>query len=115
MTTKTERFREIAAKHTDQWGDTSGYLWHETPPGPITVDGHVIEIVESTNFNSTATEQELYAGPDMQHQWVIVEFEGDYYRLKGIYDSWDGGGWEDWQRIESRQVTKTEWVEVDDD
>lgn len=107
---KTERFRGIAKKHKTQYcseGDV--WAWYETEPGEVEVDGHNIEVLESTNFN-VETE---YAGPDLRNIWVIVRFENELYRLKGIYDSWSGSEFEDWQRIEARPVTKIEYVELD--
>lgn len=106
---KTERFREIARKYVGDWGDDGPYAWYETKPGTLVVDGHEIEVIESTNFNA----DETYAGPDRENIWVIVKFEDELYRLEGIYDSWTGTEFEDWERVELRPVTTMEYVEVD--
>lgn len=112
---KTERFREIAAKHPEMYDENDPYAWYETAPGPIVIDGHVIEVIESTNFNVDSTYHDGGGddGDVRWNQWVLVKFEGDLYRMTSIYDSWDGTSWNGWQRVEKRPVTTYEYVEVD--
>jgi len=117
--TKTERFRKIADRYRTKYYSHDGeapYAWFDTEPGQVAIDGHVIEIIESTNFNVDRVVAEA-ADPDDGYntwrEWVIVKFEGDLYRLQGIYDSWEGTQFEDWERVELRPVTTMEYVEVD--
>ena len=105
MRTKTERFRGIAYQRKDEFGDSGPYVWYEDAPGTVvTVHGFEIKIIESTNYHESA--EATYGGePDTENWWVIVEFEGDLYRIKGLYNSWSGTEWEDWERVEERPVT----------
>lgn len=112
---KTERFREIVAKREDEWGGADPYVWYETAPDTVVdVEGHQIKVIESTNFNVERTLRDAeYESSINWNIWVIVEFEGDLYRMTSVYNSWDSDPWEPWQRVEKRPVTTIKYVEVD--
>lgn len=46
-------------------------------------------------------------------QYVILECDGRYFRVRGYYDSWNGGGFEDPELVEVEKATRIEeyWEE----